>query len=297
MSRMWLLCILCAGLVACAKDQVSHRREFRARLAAEPAAAIAEGLRDDDAVIRKYCVYQDFLRNGADAVAGWKELLSDPDEEVQLAVVECLGKLPSENPQRQSMGKALAETSKYPLVVRYASRLDAAAFNFFRTNVRLKDDPTFDHIAEVKETIELPDDQWRMNLDPAENGHVKNWFAVDYDDHEWPKVKCADWESQGFPGYDGVAWYRIRFTAPPKGDCVGADLKFGAVDEQAWVWLNGKYVGQHAIGPDGWDVAFWLNVGDEIAWDAENLLVVRVEDSAQAGGIWKPIELQTIISK
>ena len=295
MLRSIFTLLLCVGLMACAKeDSVTRRQAFRKAFAENPAAAIDAGLKDSDAVIRKYCVYQDFLRNGADAVTGWKKLLADPDEEVQLAVVECLGKLPSENPQRQSMGKALAEKSKYPLVVRYASRLDAAAFNFYRTNVRLKDDPTFDHIAEVKETIELPDDRWVFSLDPAENGHAKNWFAVDYDDHEWPKVKCADWESQGFPGYDGVAWYRIRFVAPPKGDCVGADLKFGAVDEQAWVWLNGTYLGCHDIGLAGWNKPFDVDCTKELIWGEKNVLVVRVQDAADAGGIWKPITLNVL---
>ena len=299
MSRVILALCFCLGiLVIQAKaDAVSRRQAFRARLAEEPAAAIAAGLRDEDAVIRRYCVYQDFLRNGPDAVDGWTELLDDPDEQVQLAVVECLAKLPLEDARRQAMGKAFVATSKFPAVIQQASRLDAAAFNFQRVNVRLKDDPTYDHIVEMKESIPLPDDRWLMCIDPAETGHTKKWFEADLDETGWKPVKCAAWEGQGFPGYDGVAWYRIRFNAPPKENCVGAELKFGAVDEQAWVWLNGKYVGQHAIGPEGWDVAFWLNIGDEIVWDAENLLVVRVEDSKMAGGIWKPIELQTLISK
>ena len=296
MKHVFLI-LVCACLIGIAEDMVSHRQAFRARLAQNPSAAVAEGLRDSDAVIRRYCVYQDFLRNGPKTVEGWKKLVSDPDELVQLAVAECLAKLPQENPHRQALGKALVETSKFPAVIRQVSRLDASAFNFYRNNVRLKDGPTYDHIVEIQDSIELPDDRWLMCTDPAETGHTKNWFAPDFDDQAWTPVKCEAWEGQGFPGYDGVAWYRIRFAAPPKGNCVGADLKFGAVDEQAWVWLNGKYIGQHTIGPEGWDVAFWLNIGDEIAWGAENLLVVRVEDSKMAGGIWKPIELQTLISK
>ena len=297
MKHSMLTLLACACLAVCAEDLVSHRQAFRSRLAQDPSAAIAEGLRDSDAVIRRYCVYQDFLRNGPDVVEKWGDLLDDPDAQVQLAVVECLAKLPTEDARRQAMGKTFVTKSKFPTVVRQASRLDAAAFNFHRVNVLLKNDPTYDHIVEVKESIQLPDDRWLMRTDPAETGHTKKWFVADLDETGWKPVKCEAWEGQGFPGYDGVAWYRIRFNAPPKGDCVGANLQFGAVDEQAWVWLNGKYVGQHAIGPEGWDIAFWLNVGDEIVWDAENLLVVRVEDSKMAGGIWKPIELQTLISK
>ena len=285
MKHSILMLLACACLACIAEDMVGHRQAFRSRFAQDPSAAIVEGLRDSDAVIRRYCVYQDFLRNGPDVVEKWGDLLDDPDEQVQLAVVECLAKLPTEDARRQAMGKTFVANSKFPTVVRLALRLDAAAFNFHRVNVLLKNDPTYDHIVEVKESIQLPDDRWLMCTDPTETGHTKKWFEANLDETGWKAVKCEAWEGQGFPGYDGVAWYRIRFNAPPKGDCVGANLQFGAVDEQAWVWLNGKYIGQHAIGPEGWDVAFWLNIGDEIVWDAENLLVVRVEDSKMAGGI------------
>ena len=299
MSRIVLTLLLCAGLLSLhsQEDAITHRRNFRRAFAENPDAAIAAGLADADCEIRRYAVYQDFLRNGLQAVAGWEKLLQDPDQRVQLAVVDCLAKLPADNPLRQTMGQALVDHSEFPAVAQQAMRLDAQAFNFFRNNILLKDDPTFDHVVEVKDTFAIPDDQWRMATDPAEIAHTKDWFAPGLDESGWTTVKCGPWEDQGFANYDGVAWYRIHFTAPPSENFVGANLKFGAVDEQAWVWLNGKYIGQHVIGPDGWDVPFWLNVGDEILWGAENLLVVRVEDSKLAGGIWKPIELQTLISK
>ena len=70
MKHHMLTLLACACLVACAEDLVAHRQAFRARLAQDASTAIAEGLRDSDAVIRRYCVYQDFLRNGPEAVEG-----------------------------------------------------------------------------------------------------------------------------------------------------------------------------------------------------------------------------------
>ena len=84
---------------------------------------------------------------------------------------------------------------------------------------------------------------------------------------------------------------------PPDGSgpgCNAVELAFGAVDESAWVWLNGKYIGKHDIGPDGWKVPFWLDVTREIRFGGENLLAVRVKDTEKAGGIWKPVTVDIL---
>ena len=60
------------------------------------------------------------------------------------------------------------------------------------------------------------------------------------------------------------------------------------------MWLNGVYVGQHAIGKDGWAKTFTLDITDEIKWGERNVLVVRVNDSMLGGGIWKPIKLDIL---
>jgi hypothetical protein len=111
----------------------------------------------------------------------------------------------------------------------------------------------------------------------------------------WQKIRLGAWEQQCIGTYDGIAWYRIRFKAPEKAQgVVGAELYFQGVDEIAWIWLNGTYVGQHDLGPAGWDIPFFMNIGEEIKWGEENLLVVRVHDSTAARGIWKPIELHIL---
>ena len=162
-------------------------------------------------------------------------------------------------------------------------------FPFFREVRLLRNDPTHDHEVVTVMSVPLPQEGWRFHTDPMENGHHKGWFESDFNDSKWKQLKVGVWETQGYHGYDGIAWYRIRFTMPPKSECAAVELHFGAVDEAAWVWLNGKFVGQHDIGTSGWDRPFDLNITDEINWDGENVLVVRVEDTAAAGGIWKPV--------
>ncbi|MBE6373002.1 MAG: hypothetical protein E7055_13145 [Lentisphaerae bacterium] len=126
------------------------------------------------------------------------------------------------------------------------------------------------------------------------NGHHRGWFNPGFNDSKWKKLKIGVWENQGYHGYDGIAWYRIRFTMPPKSECSSVEIHFGAVDETAWVWLNGKYVGQHDVGIMGWDKPFDLNITDEINWGGENVLAVRVEDTVAAGGIWKPVVINLV---
>ena len=90
----------------------------------------------------------------------------------------------------------------------------------------------------------------------------------------------------------------------PSSSCVSATcrcragrrvlLHLDGADYFADVWLNGKYIGKHDIGPDGWKVPFWLDVTREIRFGGENLLAVRVKDTEKAGGIWKPVTVDIL---
>ena len=167
-------------------------------------------------------------------------------------------------------------------------------FKFQRTKQRLSERNDWDYAITTLSSTELPTEGWKFALDRAGNGHERGFFAVDLDDSRWKTLHVGHWETQGFPGYDGFAWYRIAFDAPAKVQCNAVELAFGGVDEEAWVWLNGVYVGQHAVGPSGWDKPFRLDVSDELRWGGRNVLVVRVFDSRKGGGIWKPVKLDIL---
>lgn len=95
--------------------------------------------------------------------------------------------------------------------------------------------------------------------------------------------------------YHGVAWYRCVVDVPdfPKTwDRVYLD--FHGVDEEAWVWLNGEYIGSHAIGPDGWDDPFQLDITGKVRPGEPNHLAVRAKNTRGDGGIWKPVCLRVL---
>jgi hypothetical protein len=70
-----------------------------------------------------------------------------------------------------------------------------------------------------------------------------------------------------------IAWYRRTFLVPPEMAGQEIFLRFGAVDFQANVWVNGQVVGDH----EGGYLPFEFNISAVLA-SGENNLVVRVQD-------------------
>lgn len=111
-------------------------------------------------------------------------------------------------------------------------------------------------------------------------GTVPEEAKADYQDSWWADIKTGPWETQGY-AYDGVAWYRKSFELK---ELDNPRINFAGVDEQAWVWLNGKFLGHH----NGWDQAFSFPL-DQAAVKGKNNLSVLVFDSSFQGGIWRPV--------
>ncbi len=275
------------------KDPILRRAAFRCLLDQKDTAkqAIENGMKDPDPLIRKRALYEAFTRGGDASFPALETLVSDPDPQVAATLIEC-AKTMKQKEFAAKLLKLIAEKGSSPEIRRDATKL--VNFTCYRDNKRLKDNPAFDHEIITVKSIPLPLEGWSFRTDPMINGHEKDFFKTEFDDSRWKKLKIGFWEQQGYPGYDGVAWYRIKFKMPEKIDSNAVEIAFGAVDESAWVWLNGIYIGQHDIGTRGWDRPFALDVTREILWGKENTLVVRVEDTASAGGIWKPVKIDIL---
>ena len=75
-------------------------------------------------------------------------------------------------------------------------------------------------------------------------------------------------------------WYRRTFAVPKDWQGKRILLHFGAVDWQATVWVNGKEIGDHRGGYDG----FQFDITDEIdPQKSEQELIVGVWDPSDAG--------------
>jgi len=282
------------ALTAALADENNVVRRTAARLLAnigKPAQdALAQALRNSDFVVRLVALRKltDIL--GADATAHLATALADDSPVIrQIAVAELANIKPRTDQIRELLQKASQDAS--PAVREIAAK---ALWPFHKESTSIRDRKDWDHDIQVVQTIPLPVEGWRFALDLGPDGHLKKWYEPQFDDSSWPQIAVDKaWEEQGHQ-YDGVAWYRTTFALGEKPDCLALELRFGAVDECAWVWLNGIYVGQHDIGPEGWDKPFTLDVTNEVKWQAENQITVRVFDRKFAGGIWKPVVIEAL---
>jgi beta-galactosidase len=155
--------------------------------------------------------------------------------------------------------------------------------------------------ADLAEVPAFPD-EWLFRTDPGDRGQPEGWQRPDLNEAEWRTLPVpAEWGTTPVGRYEGAAWYRVRFTPP--ADLAGRKLilRFGAVDEEAWVYLNGELVGEHSAASTGqtvhqiWDKPFDLPL-PKVRVGAENVLAVRVQNSMLAGGIFKPVKLYVATS-
>lgn len=141
-------------------------------------------------------------------------------------------------------------------------------------------------------------------------GDNLEWANPEFNDSNWDNIDpSVYWEKQGHEGYDGYAWYRIKFFLPYSMK-IRAYLKdsiqivLGKIDDTDQTFLNGKLIGQNGkiipykksgkIDSFEYDSSAYsyyrvykLNVHDaRIRWDKENTLAVRVHDHMIDGGMY-----------
>ena len=139
-----------------------------------------------------------------------------------------------------------------------------------------------------KRLLQLPE-QWQFRTDPQAVGEQQQWFLAGKVDAAWKPISIHKaWEGQGYDGYDGFGWYALDVTLPA-GSGGRLWLLLEGVDETCDVWINGVKVGERQ-GEAGvlWDKPAAVEITGKYNPDQTNHLVVRVHDSAYAGGLWKP---------
>lgn len=282
------------ALAAALQDENLVVRRTAVRMLVEVGApareALAAALSNSDALVRRAALSGLSDPLTPEALPHLARSIGDPDPVMRLTAVNMLVQL---TPRTEEITGLLEQARKdeFGAVRDVAAR---ALWPFFKATVSIRERKDWDHDIKVSQTIPLPKEGWRFKTDPNADGHLQKWYEPGYDDSGWLPIKIESaWEEQG-QAYDGYAWYRGSFDLPEKPDCLAVEIAFGAVDEVAWVWVNGQYVGQHDIGAEGWDDAFTLDVTKELLWGQRNQITVRVHDSAYAGGIWKPVSIQVL---
>ena len=151
---------------------------------------------------------------------------------------------------------------------------------------------------------------WKFRLDPKNAGEKELWYKDGRNIWKWKHVMATNknWENPYghykaiskeirdlAKNYDGIAWYATSINIP--SDWFGKRniyLYFGAVDESCTIYVNGEKVHYRPfVNSNDWTTPFTVDITKYVKGNSRTpqIIIVRVEDKAGAGGIWKRVWL------
>ncbi len=159
----------------------------------------------------------------------------------------------------------------------------------------------------LPDLLEDPWGEWYFRKDPGNRGVDEKWHLSGRADenqdngHEWMRVTVPAFLSETDAGlYLGYGWYSVVFSVPENLRGRTIALRFESVDEQAWVYVNGMYAGEHSVESEGvgvnslWNRPFTIEVSPGIIkYGENNILMVRTHASAGQSGIWGEVRVHT----
>jgi len=109
------------------------------------------------------------------------------------------------------------------------------------------------------------------------------WREAAYDDSGWDSIPVpANWESVGYAGMDGVAWYRSSFTLSAAEAKAGVTLGVARIDDTDTTYVNGQAVGHIE---NSYDTLRVYAVPASALHAGRNVVAVQVVDTGGGGGI------------
>jgi len=253
--------------------------------------ALLEALDHENPLVRRVGVLTTGDLPAEDALPRLKTAISDEHPFVRRTAVDVLISVRPRTTQVVELLNAARENASDAM----RKMINKALWPFRRDFVLIRDRKDWDHDVRIVQTIPLPKDGWKFRLDPERSGHLAGWHSTQFDDSAWDDIAIEQvWQDAGYD-YIGVAWYRRTVTLPVKPEKFNAiELRCKAVDECAWVWVNGVYVGDHDMGPEGYDKEFQVDVTEQLAWGKPNQITIRAMNTRGAGGVWKPVQIEVL---
>lgn len=138
---------------------------------------------------------------------------------------------------------------------------------------------------DLKSTLDL-EGKWKFMI-----GDNPEWSEQNVDDSDWDKIYVpGSWESQGFHGYDGYAWYRKTIIIPNLSAEKKYYLKLGFIDDVDQVYINDILVGKTGFFPPRYSTAYKAKrmypIPQNILRETNKITIaVRVYDDVGEGGI------------
>ncbi len=128
--------------------------------------------------------------------------------------------------------------------------------------------------------------KWKFEL-----GDDMKRSQVSFNDSRWGEIFVpSKWEDEGFPGYDGYAWYRVHFRVPAGSEKKSLYLRLGCIDDVSEIFFNGKLIGVIGSFPPQFMTAYNVEVilpvsPNMLNVSGDNVIAVRVYDDQIGGGI------------
>ena len=117
-------------------------------------------------------------------------------------------------------------------------------------------------------------------MNSYENG--KKYIQPGFDDSQWQIVRLpGEWEENGYPTLDGLAYYRVIFEVPAAMTGKSAVLQLPAIDDKDSTFINGVFVGT----THQWDALRTYTVPSTLLHSGKNVLVMKIEDFGGGGGL------------
>jgi hypothetical protein len=137
--------------------------------------------------------------------------------------------------------------------------------------------------------VKLAPRQTGFTLDPGDQGRIVRWFLPAHDRKSWQPVDTTrpyylqvkgGLDETSMP-YAGAMWYAFEMDIPRVAKDQSVRLCVPTISPQAWLWVNGEYVGRRLyqdpyIRPATLD----LEISKAVKPGAKNLIVVRVSTGA-----------------
>jgi hypothetical protein len=150
-----------------------------------------------------------------------------------------------------------------------------------------------DLLPRLKVVDQLPLEGWLFKDDRDHVGVARGYFKPDHPVGDFTKIRIGSfWDHQGDTVLE-EGWYRLRYKCPKLPEGKRVFLHFGAVDETAWLYVDGELIAWYDTAHPGktWNRPFLLEVTGDLKGAAEHLLAIRVGNTLGAGGIHKPVRL------
>ncbi|MFA5339794.1 MAG: discoidin domain-containing protein [Candidatus Omnitrophota bacterium] len=157
--------------------------------------------------------------------------------------------------------------------------------------------PGIDNSGKINEGEIIPlEGKWDFKTDPRNIGIKDKWFTSAGAPGDWAQIETGRfWEDQGFPGYDGYAWYKKDILIPANWNDGKAVLMAGGVDDAYELYVNGQFAAGYGPRVTNSRIPGSVNqtltvstVGKYLAPGKPNNFTFRVFDDWGGGGISKP---------